>query len=371
MNTKNQLTLEQVKKFIEIGNKDSEATQTEVAARAGFDVKLLGKETKLTANGTTEYSWATPHGLLKLGANDKLSLLSKAGGTNLAETKNHQTMETTAASAPPAPTETSNANPNALIVPLASIKVQKGFNVRKDFGDIEGLAAEIEAAGLLNPLTVRPGAKAGEYILTHGERRFNALNLLESQGITGDVEVYVLPTDVNEAELEITQLLQNDGKPLTIMEQGEVYTRLKNLGLDNAKIAKRTGYTTEHIRNCVKLSEAPEELKMAVQSGEVSGTAAIKLVKGTKDKKQVVEKLQAAQAAPKGKQKGSKKITGKKLAGEAPVNKLAASEVKNRVEEVQLGLVVTQTVKKYSEERVWEILEWVRTGEGAINTLIL
>ena len=36
------------------------------------------------------------------------------------------------------------------------IRVQKGFNSRVDFGDINELAMQIKEAGVLNPLTVKP-----------------------------------------------------------------------------------------------------------------------------------------------------------------------------------------------------------------------
>lgn len=360
-----------VKAFITIGNKDSEATQTEVAKRAGFNVNLLGKSVVgRDANGKTEHRWTTQHGIIVLSAAGKLSLLKQLDTTILAENKNNQTMEQQTQTAAPA-----NANPNARLVPLAQIKIQKNFNVRKDMGDLEGLANEIEAAGMWNPLTVRE-LKDGSFALTHGERRYKALQILEKRGVAFEgVEVMVIDPATSEVELEVSQLLQNDGKPLTLLEQGEVYKRLDKLGLDNSKIAKKTGYTTEHIRNCKKLAEAPEELKMAVTRGEVSGTAAIGLVKGEKDKGKIIEKLNKAKAAPKTKQKGSKKITAKNLQGEEkPKSNTSPAAIVARVKEVQDGMVVTQKEKKFSEQRVWEILKWCLDGvggESAIKKLIL
>lgn len=66
-------------------------------------------------------------------------------------------------------------------VPLASLEPPRG-NPRKeiDRDGLEGLAASIEADGLLQNLVVRPiNGKGERYRIVSGERRYRALRLLE------------------------------------------------------------------------------------------------------------------------------------------------------------------------------------------------
>jgi len=55
--------------------------------------------------------------------------------------------------------------------PIASIKI--GDRIRKDMGDLAGLAESIEDLGLLNPIIVSPDG-----FLLSGERRLRAAKLL-------------------------------------------------------------------------------------------------------------------------------------------------------------------------------------------------
>jgi ParB family transcriptional regulator, chromosome partitioning protein len=57
------------------------------------------------------------------------------------------------------------------LVPIASIKV--GERIRKDMGDIAGLAASIADIGLLHPIVVKPDGT-----LIAGERRLAACKKL-------------------------------------------------------------------------------------------------------------------------------------------------------------------------------------------------
>jgi ParB family chromosome partitioning protein len=57
------------------------------------------------------------------------------------------------------------------LVPIANIKV--GERIRKDIGDIDGLAESIADIGLLNPITIAPDGT-----LLAGERRLEACKKL-------------------------------------------------------------------------------------------------------------------------------------------------------------------------------------------------
>jgi len=59
----------------------------------------------------------------------------------------------------------------AVRLPINQIRV--GHRVRKDLGDLKGLAQSIEAVGLLHPIVVATGGK-----LIAGERRLKACRML-------------------------------------------------------------------------------------------------------------------------------------------------------------------------------------------------
>lgn len=277
-------------------------------------------------------------------------------------------------------TQPDHVNSDSLTIPIEQIKIKKGFNARKDFGDLDLLASQIKAMGQLIALTVLESGK-DKYTLIHGERRLRAMQMLTDQGFDlKGVRVDVISPLTPEAEIEITQLLQNDGKPLDIMEQGTVYTRLEKLGLKPSQIAKKTGYSTQHVRNCMRLDAAPEEIKEAVSKGEVSGTAAVEMMKVEKDPIQQVENLKTAQAKPKTKKRGSKKITKKELIGDAKKKSegkvdgkpdVSKTAIVDRVIELHGMLVITQKAKKFSESDVWDMFQYCLTGEGNAATLTL
>lgn len=60
-------------------------------------------------------------------------------------------------------------------VPISKIDVEEGFNARihMDEKELEGLAASLGTAGVVQPLSVRPG-KGGRFTLVAGHRRFAA-----------------------------------------------------------------------------------------------------------------------------------------------------------------------------------------------------
>ena len=73
-------------------------------------------------------------------------------------------------------------------------RIVVGDRIRKDFGDIAGLADSIQKLGLLNPLTINK-----EYKLLAGERRLRAC---KSLGMT-HVDVNMVSTEDEEQDLEV------------------------------------------------------------------------------------------------------------------------------------------------------------------------
>lgn len=353
MNTSKGLTVESVNSFIEKRNKDFTTPPARIAEKCGFNYADLGKPTEGKIDGKLSFTWKLPFG----------TLTQTKGKLFLTINKNQsKKMEAEVIESAPA------AAAWAKDVPFESLKIEKGFNVRTEMGDLETLKRSIMAAGLLQPLTVRPSKKEGEYIIVSGHRRHEALRQLnEEQGNPfPEVGVIFEAEDTQDVDRIVSLLLDNDGKPLTILEQASVYQRLEKLGLSVKNIANKTGYTTEHIRNCMKLASAPEEIKQAVKDGTIKGTTAVRLVKSEKNPTKQIERL--AEAKKKIAEKPASKVKGKSAAisGKEVVKVSATATpngIKERIAEIQSGLVITSKTPKFSELRVWELLQYVSTGK--------
>jgi ParB-like chromosome segregation protein Spo0J len=172
-------------------------------------------------------------------------------------------------------------------VPLESIKVQDGFNVRKDFGDIPGLAMDIAANGLTQPLIVRLAPDEKCVYLDDGERRFRAINYINSnnllEGGVHDVKCILENKGTNE-EARILKMFStgSNSKPLTDMEQAECLYRLSHVyHMTNNEIGKRIGRPVVYVRGLLELHGASFQIREAVKNKKISSTAAVKLAKAS------------------------------------------------------------------------------------------
>ena len=65
---------------------------------------------------------------------------------------------------------------NFLTLPISDIVIENRY--RKEFGDIEGLANDINKIGLIVSITVKKDPITGKYILVDGQRRILAVQRL-------------------------------------------------------------------------------------------------------------------------------------------------------------------------------------------------
>jgi ParB/RepB/Spo0J family partition protein len=121
-----------------------------------------------------------------------------------------------------------------------SILTTPGWNPREDMGDIVALAEDIRANGIMQFLKVRSGDDDKFYIID-GERRLLAVHYLREHGVNIEWVPCVLADKLSDAERLCMALSSNTGKPLTPVEQGQAFKRLKNYGLTLTEIARRTG----------------------------------------------------------------------------------------------------------------------------------
>jgi ParB/RepB/Spo0J family partition protein len=209
---------------------------------------------------------------------------------------------------------------NDFFIPLDKIKIQNGFNVRKDFGDLLSLAKDIGARGLDYPLIVRYAddeKPVKSVVIIDGERRYRAIKLANEKNL-----------GKNGAILEARCILESEGtdeahrcykmfstgtnsKPLTDMEQAEVIYRLRTVYTKKPKeIALKIGRTQAYVMHLLDLHAAPHEIKEAVRTKKLSSTAAVKISKAMPEKRaKVMEKVRATKTGKKVKVAEVERIT--------------------------------------------------------------
>ena len=147
------------------------------------------------------------------------------------------------------------AEPVRIRVSLADIR--PGNNPRRDFGDIDALAAAIEATGgqPVNPPVVARDANV--YRLTDGERRVCALRKLHGEDGMADVLCY---ESLDEAEEAVAMLATDAKKGLTETERGMGFQRMIQLGVPEERVAKALHRRVGDVRKAARVAGiAPEQ----------------------------------------------------------------------------------------------------------------
>lgn len=202
----------------------------------------------------------------------------------------------------------------------AKIQFDPGYNVQgREFNpdaDALDLALldSIRQSGVRTPITIR--ADGETIVVVAGHRRLSAVRLLLAEG----VDIKTIPCmpearGTSEADRALDLLTSNDSKPLTALQEAEIYKRLMGHGWDLALIARKAARSITHIHNRLDLAAAPAEVLAMVADGAVSVSTAVATVRaeGSGAGKVLAE---AAAASPSG------KVTPKALrkpVAEAPV----------------------------------------------------
>ncbi len=190
-----------------------------------------------------------------------------------------------ASSAPPAPGSTAGGraslNPNSLdaatgtllSLPLDSVAPGRSQpRQRFDEDALAGLARSISAAGVMQPIAVRPipadaGAPDGvRWELIAGERRWRAARL------AGLSAVPAVVSDIDDraaAEWSLVENLQRED--LNPMERAEAFRRLgRDFGMTQAEIADRVGLDRSSVANLVRLCDLEEPIRDDIAAGRLT-----------------------------------------------------------------------------------------------------
>jgi ParB family chromosome partitioning protein len=136
---------------------------------------------------------------------------------------------------------------------------------RIDEAAIADLAASVAAAGIVQPLIVRPLAD-GSYELVAGERRWRAARE------AGLDRVPAVVRDHEDAERLQTALVENmareDLNPVD--EARACATLVDDLGLTKEELARRVGRSRASISNLIRVLDLPDDVLDLLRSGELT-----------------------------------------------------------------------------------------------------
>lgn len=174
---------------------------------------------------------------------------------------------------------------------ITNIKIEQLLhhpdNPRTEY-QIDDLVESVKEKGILQPLTVVNIAPY-RFNVVAGNRR------LEAAKAAGLEECPCIIQKMDDKEQASLMLIENmQRKNLTPYEEGKGVQLCLDLGMDEAEISKKTGFSKETIRHRKKLSELDQELlKTKCQDGQISFNDLIKLekIKDPKAKNAALEKI--------------------------------------------------------------------------------
>lgn len=160
----------------------------------------------------------------------------------------------------------SNNNLSTIKIPLEQIREECG-NVRKeyDWQEIENLAKSIQANGLLNPLTVKPGViepglGKNVYELICGHRRLRALALLHKQG----VDVGLVECCIRTGDIWTLQMIENIQRTdLTAQDKENAIREMLEKGLSQKEIAELLSKPISYVSDIVAGTKVRKQAEAA------------------------------------------------------------------------------------------------------------
>jgi ParB family chromosome partitioning protein len=166
----------------------------------------------------------------------------------------------------PSPTTSEAAAAGTLVqLPLAQIRPNP-YQPRRAFDEaaLSELAESLRAAGLLQPIVVRPAT--GGYELIAGERRLRAADRL------GWGEIGAIVREVDDRTLLTLALVENlQRDQLSPIDEALAYQRLMGeFGVSQGDLAGLVGRSRPAVANALRLLKLPEDVQDLVHHGTLS-----------------------------------------------------------------------------------------------------
>lgn len=249
--------------------------------------------------------------------------------------------------------------------------VQSGFNVR-DNGFKNGVDpkkarryADLYKKGKKLPplLVVRVIIKGKAYLkIIDGHNRYAGALIAQKETGKEFILPYVESTAKNEAEMVAEMLDCGDALALTLIDKGNGYKRLVNCGWEESRIAQYFNVTVKEVKDGLRISDLPENIKQAIREDQIAWTRVFKLYDSylTRDEAESAIELEIEgnqkankEALERGDKKARKRHNNefrKKTVGKALVGSMAGTinEVSNHIAQ-ELGFDSIDSLPKDKE----------------------
>jgi len=250
---------------------------------------------------------------------------------------------------------TATKRTDLMLVDPRNLEVEAGFNVRKDYGDIRGLALSIIALGVQEPLIGFKVRGEDKFVVTDGHRRHAAIKFALEKHAAGDVHfadiskianVPVRLASSDPIERLFTMAVTGEKKKnLTELERADMYSRLIDSIMETKQVKRgdaidevilKVGISKPTLYNIISLNKLPEEIKEAISKNKISGSTVVTIVREVKDveeqKRLVFEAIDAAEATGSKKKATAANVKGLKT--KSPMQRL--EEVVARLQEKEV-----------------------------------
>ena len=250
---------------------------------------------------------------------------------------------------------TATKRTDLMLVDPRNLEVEAGFNVRKDYGDIRGLALSIVSLGVQEPLIGFKVRGEDKFTVTDGHRRHAAIKFALEKHAAGDVHfadiskianVPVRLASSDPIERLFTMAVTGEKKKnLTELERADMYSRLIDSIMETKQVKRgdaidevilKVGISKPTLYNIISLNKLPEEIKEAISKNKISGSTVVTIVREVKDveeqKRLVFEAIDAAEATGSKKKATAANVKGLKT--KSPMQRL--EEVVARLQEKEV-----------------------------------
>lgn len=157
------------------------------------------------------------------------------------------------------------------------IIIDPGFNPRTEM-DLEELMPQIAENGVQEPIRVHK--RDDGYHLVNGGRRVHACLKLIEQGIPiKDILAIVLYGYISKEDLLFEAVRAHGGKPLTKLEEAEVYRRYIGWGWSQSKICHRFDKPASIVSARLRLLDAKPAVRQAYKEGTIGYTTTLELIR--------------------------------------------------------------------------------------------
>jgi ParB/RepB/Spo0J family partition protein len=183
---------------------------------------------------------------------------------------------------------------NTMRIPIGHIAPDPDQPRKKfDAVGLKELAASINANGLLQPISVRPAARRGHFIIVLGERRWRAHQLLVESGHSKFSRITCLLVRSGKTlDRKVRQLVENVARQdMTLLEEADAIAELaKTMPIED--IATRTGMVEFKVRWRLQLQNLTPEIRKMVAGDQLDRQQAMEVARLEKrDQTRIVQMI--------------------------------------------------------------------------------